>query len=310
MLYVTLADIAKDKKDEVVESAALERALEGDPADLHLRFRVALLYGEMKNDCLAAFHYKLRLAQDQDVGTMNNLAIAFDTLGLRGMAIELYESAAQMLPLAKANLGNVFVTAGFLSRGDELARQALTEPGDETATQAAKVLTRIQDQRAEEEKKATELILRAETERAFRSRFADGVLSSLVKITGIYETKHGALSFEQSGDTIIGTASVKVPETGFFAATATLLGGMGSSGPTEPEIRTLRFQASIVGRSGRFTMKNRQGRESLLGLRPVSETTGLIIVAADGESFDVLEEGEMPTIYTAKRTIEPGNSAA
>ncbi len=59
--FRTLADIAKHQKYSDLETAALERALDINPADSDTRFRLAYLYSEQNKPQLAMYHYRLHL---------------------------------------------------------------------------------------------------------------------------------------------------------------------------------------------------------------------------------------------------------
>ncbi|MGO9061567.1 MAG: tetratricopeptide repeat protein [Candidatus Binataceae bacterium] len=113
--FLTLADIAQKRGDTILEASALEGALEFESTDAASRFRLAFLYSSIGQYALAAFHYKIRLAQDGNSTVKNNLAVAFGNLNLRAREVDLYSTAAGEEPLAKANLSHCYVDAGFLT---------------------------------------------------------------------------------------------------------------------------------------------------------------------------------------------------
>jgi hypothetical protein len=112
--FLALADIARHHGDKVLESSALERALEIEPAIGENRFRIAYLYANIGQYALAAYHYKIRLVQDDSSTVKNNLAVAFSNLELRSRAAELYIEASNEEPLAKANLSHSYIDGGFV----------------------------------------------------------------------------------------------------------------------------------------------------------------------------------------------------
>jgi len=242
---------------------------------------------------------------------MNNLAVAFGKLDVKGKEIELYEAAASTNPLAKANLSQSYIAAGFLQHAERLAREALRESGEEHLRGASGALARVAEQRSEENKREEQIISKGKTEAAFRSRFAEGFLSRPVDITGLYKTKHGLISFEQTNGGIIGTSKSTLPPSPFsdiFGSLGALKPSeiFGSLGAAKPRVRLLRFEASMKGRSGRFSLETKEGEEAVINMANASVVQGLVILGEDGKSFDVLEEGEAAaTIYRATK-VEPG----
>jgi len=55
-------------------------------------------------------------------------------------------------------------------------------------------------------------------------------------------------------------------------------------------------EASLVGRSARFTVRTREAPDLLLSSRYPSVVEGLLIIAPDGTSFELLEDGQNPAV--------------
>ena len=289
--FLTLADIAQQREDKVLESSALERALELEPADAERRFRIAFLYSSTGQYALAAYHYKIRLAQDDNSTVKNNLAVAFGNLNLPGREIDLYLAASGEESLAKANLSHSYVDGGFFKEAERQAREALEKASDTTMARASNALARIRDMREAETKREAQLSNDGKTAAQFRSRFAEAFLSETPQISGSFETKYGILTFEQMAGRIVGTKKEELPPSVFgnvFGLTAS------SSGL--PTIKWTTLEASLIGRSARFTVRTTEALELLLSSTSPSVVEGLLILAPDGTSFELLENGQNPAV--------------
>jgi tetratricopeptide (TPR) repeat protein len=220
-VFLTLAEVARLKVDQVLETAALEQALELNPSDTEVRFRVAYLYGEMKKERLAVYHYRIRISQDQDPAAINNLGAAFEALKLKGKEIEMYEAACPRNELAKANLSHAYVDRGFLKSAEELALQVERSTADNnTRERATAALRNIAQVRREEEETEKAILAAVKTERALRARYAAAFVALGGKpVVGVFNTPYGQLSFEQGADRIVGQGSFReeVPPSAFAA---------------------------------------------------------------------------------------------
>ncbi len=300
--FLSLADIAKSQSNRELESAALERVLDLDPSDSTVRFRLAYLYSEMNKNGLSIYHYKLRLAQGRDDTALNNLGVAFQTLNLPGNEVETYESVSSDYWLARANLSHAYVDRGFLAEGDELALEVTRADCDETArNRATSALRRIATMRSTEKETEEKILAEAKAERTFRSAYAEAFGSPTVTpINGLFDTRHGRISFRQEGDRLLGQARIEeqIPEA------LDLLGlRLALPASARVKVKALNFDANIVGRSGRFKLEiQEQEGQGPFSFPKFSSVKGLVILANDGQSFEVLEDQESKvTIYTATR---------
>lgn len=298
--FLTLADIAKHQNDRDLESAALERALDINPAALDVRFRLAYLYSEMNKHGLAIYHYKLRVEQDRDPIAMNNLGVSFAALDLPGKEIEMYEASGAENDLARANLSHAYIDRGFVKVAADLAA-ALTR-GDETARdRAAYALERISKARSKENEIETGIVTEAKAERDFRAAFAIAFAAPPgIPINGTFETRYGKIPFLQEGDKIVGDARFReeVPK-----GLAGLMIGLPAPAPQKFRIRSLRLDGQVFGQAGRFRLEIREEEEEALFSFPKSSVVeGLLILSPDGESFEVLEEQDKKVhIYRARK---------
>lgn len=299
LTYLSLADIAKLQSDRELESAALEHVLDLDPSDSESRFRIAYLYGQMENHRLAAYHYKLRLDQGREATALNNVGVAYDALKLPGKGIDAFTRASGDSWLAKANLSHAYIDRGFLAEAEKLASEVTRADCDETArNRAIGALRRISSTRSKEQETEEKVLADAKNERGFRSAYVQAFVGpSGTTINGLFEIPHGTLSFKQAGSQLLGEG--KVEERTLTGLIVPLL--------TEPsshiKVRNVKFKADIIERSGRFKIETDETQKQTLLSSLVSPAAhGLLILAADGESFEVLEEEEKRVkIWTARK---------
>ncbi len=300
---VELADIAKKQEERELEAAALEWALDVDPSDLSLRFRLAYLYGEMGKERLAVYHYKLRLAQGDDPDAVNNLGVAFSALKLKSKEIEMYQRASGANELAKANLSHAYVDRGFFGEAKNLAEKVIGGGAEGSGRDLAiGALSRIAKGRSNEEDTERKLVADAREESDFVARYAKAYISRPGQpISGVFETHHGRLAFKQDESHLTGEATFEEEKP---SAVGLLVGLPGlATGARSAQIRTVKFDATIVGRSARLTVEvEKKNKGGLFQFPERSTTRGLIILAEDGRSFEVLEEeNQKATIYRAAK---------
>jgi len=272
--YLSLADVAKSQADRDLESAALERVLELDPSDSGTRFRLAYLYSEMKKRQLSIYHYLLRLGQGHDATALNNLGVSYGEIKLPGKEVEAFEKAGEDSWLAKANLSHAYVDRGFLVEAEKLAAEVTKGDCNETTrNRAMGALRRISTIRSEETETEAKTLTEAKSERIFRSAYAEAFVASLdTPIIGIFETPHGKMTFKQEGNRLVGEG--KFEEQTFGGLFSALSGGPATS----VRVRTVKLEASIVGRSGHFRLET-EIAETTLATSPKSTTVqGLLTI--------------------------------
>lgn len=298
--YLSLAEVAKSESNRELESAALERVLDLDPSDADTRFRLAYLYGEMENQRLSMYHYTLRLYQGRDATALNNLAVARGALKLPGREIGAFEKAAEDSWLAKANLSHAYVDRGFLIEAEKLANEVLKADCEETArNRAIAALRRILEIRSTEKETEEKILDEAKNERTFRSTYAEAFIASMrTPISGVFETPYGKLSFKHEGNRLLGEGRFEEQTSGGLFASLT--GGS----PATITVRTVKLEATVIGRCGRFRFETKETEKGSLLSFPKSTTVqGFLVIADDGESFEVLEEHEKGAKIYAVRKI-------
>lgn len=292
--FLSLAEVAEQKGDKDLQAASLEQALDLDPGDGKLRFRLAFLYSETNRDRLAAYHYTLRARQARDATALNNLGVAFGRLKLQGKEIEAFESASTGSTLAKANISLAYIDRGFLRGGQELATEVERSSDDKDAREtASRALTRIGRVRKEEDEQEEAILAKAKAEREFRSRYAVAFVAAASQpLEGIFETPYGRLSFSQDQNTITGEGSFEeeIP-VGFGLLTA--LTGTGTTGAQKrTRVRRVKFQGDVYGLAGRFKLEVTEQEAGLLTVPRSSSAEGLFVVSPGGDRLELLEEKE------------------
>jgi hypothetical protein len=107
-------------------------------------------------------------------------------------------------------------------------------------------------------------------------------------INGKFETPYGQMTFKQDETQVLGQGTCEEPTLG--ALFSSLSGGT----PTEVTVRTVKFEANIAGRSGRFRVETHETKKGSPFINFPKSTTsqGLLITAPEGESFEILQEQE------------------
>jgi hypothetical protein len=245
------------------------------------------------------YHYKVRLSQGQDPGVFNNLGVAYEALKLPGKEVESFSQAAPDHGLAKANLSTAYVERGFLSTAEELASAVLALDQAESVgrDRAARVLQDVTSTRTEEAKKEERIVQDARREADFRASYADAYLDATATpfTGGQFDTPHGQLTLRQDGDRLTGVATIREPAL-------SLLISLGPDTAAREQTRVLNLQGSVHQRAGSFTLTTEVTPDGLFGTPERSKVTGLLVIASDGQSLQVLEQGkDASKIYIAPR---------
>ena len=124
-LYEGLANLYELAEDLEMKAIALEKLIEIQPNNIHLRFKAAYSYSQKDFDNLALLHYKTMISfKPDEPAALNNIAIAYSQLDMPILAAKFYKKAIkQKHTLAAANLAYLYMNAGF----DEEASKILEE---------------------------------------------------------------------------------------------------------------------------------------------------------------------------------------
>jgi tetratricopeptide (TPR) repeat protein len=290
--FQTLADFAKEQKNRDLEAAALERALELDPSDRAVRFRLAFLYGETNKNGLEIYHYRLRLAQGAEPSSLNNLGVSLNQIECPSASIDCLMQAVSNNPLAKANLGHAYIDRGFLTEGERLAREAsatAVENGDNTTLmRATGAIDRIAEERSTEKEREAKVVAEAKRDAGFRARYGQAFMDVPVEsFNGVFNSPRGHMWLGQEGRNLHG----EIAE--------------GSVGATAPSVvRKSLVVGKVQGRAGTFVTHAAEAASSGTSLLMSPKSSkGFFIISVDRQSVEFAEEEEKNlNIYSADRS--------
>ena len=153
ILCRTLGAAYKAEKSLLVYAALYELALEYDPVN-SIRFELAYHYGEQSKHLLEAYHYSTYLKSADYSTALNNLAVSFESLKLRGKAVDCYvKSSLAKNTLAMANMARLYLERGFYTEAENILGKAREEKGyHENVDFYSKELKGLLEKEAAEEK--------------------------------------------------------------------------------------------------------------------------------------------------------------
>jgi tetratricopeptide (TPR) repeat protein len=195
--------MAQLTKDDDIEIAAMERALELDPTDSSTRFSLAFKHSGRDHHALAAWHYSRISASDRHGMAWNNLGVALQRLDLPGKSVQAYREAEKKdETLAMSNLANKFVDAGFMSEAKALCERASKITDYHRNVDVSK--SRIADAIDDETKVETEKFSEAKIESDFYKGLGRSLLlSNVCDLNGEWAGPDCTLSFSVSDSKIV-----------------------------------------------------------------------------------------------------------
>lgn len=309
-LYREIARAAEKANLPDIETAFLEKVLKIVPTNNEARFRLAFVYSDNDLNQLAAHHYKLVVAHIDWPSASNNLGVTYGNLGFKANQYKLYKAVADREALAKSNLAVLYATAGALSDAEDLAKEVLAIPNNNSDTQQAITRARYALEEIttteETERKAIDRIAEdTKAEREFMCAYAEAYGAPLLaNDRGIFTTTHGEIEIVRE--------QVELKGDGTFTKT-TLRGGLASIysrnaglGTSEPEVSTysLSLSAQLKGQSGTFELKiTPSGKPTILG-ESTRTIKGLMYFQDNGNAIQFLERDEKKrTVVSAQRKI-------
>lgn len=173
-----LETLFKQEKEKIGEIAVLRKILAIDGTDNSSKFNLAYVYSEFEYkdfntlDLSIAQYISLLRLTPNDPAVHNNLGVAYEKLGLTIHAVESYKRSIKLNnTLASANLGNLYIKAGFVEEAEKVLNEASKETDCHKNVIAA--LANIQKNSLAEDAKI-ELIQKNTAEKhVFLEHFAD-----------------------------------------------------------------------------------------------------------------------------------------
>ena len=123
--YKQIADLSNKNSNSIVQSLALEKALEIKPNDTEILFSLAYTYSNVDMHLLSLLHYKAVLRFDKtNENALNNLGVSLSNLGLEIQSISNYKDAIKLgNTLAAVNLAYKYMNNGFAEEAEKTLEQ-------------------------------------------------------------------------------------------------------------------------------------------------------------------------------------------
>lgn len=178
-VYEGLAQLNKTMNNLQMEIVFLEKAVQEQPNDTSLRFKLAYaLAANSEFESLGLFHYTKNLLFDPtDPSTLNNAGVALDRLGLPIEAIKHYKNAFEVgNTLAASNLAKILLRVGFVQEAQKYLKEALKS--DDVHPNVGSTLSEIATRQTAESEKLEQLQKAAEEQEKFLLNYCDAYISS------------------------------------------------------------------------------------------------------------------------------------
>lgn len=304
-LYRAMASTAEKANNLDLEIAFLEKVVRLVPTDNDARFRLAYVYSNNLAK-QAAYHYKLVVDHSDWAGASNNLGVVYEALGFKANQYKSYERVAERYPLAKANLAQIYASAGIHSEAADLANAVLPISTDDNDAKIAIDRARFAlDEIAKTERAEKEAIDKiaddTKADREFMCAYAEAFcLPPLTNDVGMYSTAHGEIEITRGQGNLEGNGVLtKNTPRGLLQ--------MVSGNTQEQGVTTymLSLTAQLQGQAGtfEFAISSSEKPRSLLG--DSSRTIkGLMYFQDNGKVIQFLECDEKKrTVVSAPRKL-------
>jgi len=294
-IFAEMAQMSKDKENIEGFLTYAEAALDINPTNTSLRFNLAYAYGELNNENLALLHYKkLTDTIEHGIG-QNNMGWSYETLKLKGKAINSYFKAAEKKEtLSMANLAHAYADAGFVNNAQEQIDKAnkLASEGIQVNPRVGSAQQKIRNLTEEENKQELRILSEAEKERKFRVNYSKAFCSdkNITKneIDGIWKTPWGKLEvmFDEANNSVEVNQKIQVEDISYSYGTYLVPSAIKAEKKLKD--RLIRVTGKIENLSGKYTIKVEDS--TILGNTVVHEATGYMVINADYNSIEIMEK--------------------
>jgi len=172
-IYKELAELYEEMGNNELRALAVEKALELGDDDHNTYFSAAYAYSHSDFDKLSLLHYQSALRLGSGEGSLNNMGVQYDQLGLPLKSIEYYsKSFADNNTLAAANMAYRLIGAGFLDDAKKILGEAQSKKSDkvEVHDNVYSALASIKSEEEKEDKREKQILKEAaEQQRFFRN---------------------------------------------------------------------------------------------------------------------------------------------
>ncbi len=175
-IYKELAELYEEAGDDELRALATEKALELGDDDHRTYFNAAYSYSRSNFDKLSLLHYQRAMKLGSGEGSLNNMGVQYEQLGMPLKSIEHYQKAfSENNTLAAANIAYRLIGAGFLQEAKEILEkaQAKKDEGSEVHENVYSALASIKAEQEKETKKETSVLKDASEQQGFFRGYAE-----------------------------------------------------------------------------------------------------------------------------------------
>lgn len=303
-LYKALGDVYKEQGELDISCSLYENALNYEPTDLSLRFRVAYDYDEIKRYALSAYHYKTHLKTSDDSVALNNIGVEYRQLKLLGKSVYAYKKAIELNnTLSSANLARIYTESGLFDEAERVLSQAIEKENHHENVDYN--LNHLKTSIEREDQEESKLFKDTHTYRNFIFNFAKAISTSFNRyeeINGLWIANYGELKeFRISielPNIIKGTHRLDYiytyPSWGLNIYALRSLKDE-SAVQTENRTKETTLSGTIINKGLRYKFKinaNTKKASSLLGTGDDIEFSGYGTISPDNHHIDFVVEKE------------------
>lgn len=310
-LYKALGDVYKEQGELDISCSLYENALNYEPTDLTIRFRLAYDYDAIKKYALSAYHYKSHLKTSNDSMALNNLGVEYEHLKFHGKSVHSFKKAIELnYTLSSANLARIYIESGLYDEADRVLSDAIEK--DRHHENVDYYLNNLKTSIEREDQEETKIFEDTIKYRNFIFNFAKSIsipFATYEEIAGTWIASYGDLKeFElkiELPNIIRGTHRVEYSHS----APIGLLYAMKGDQPiqTEPRIKETALSGTIINKGLKYTFKinsNAKRASTLLG-GGANEFSGYGIISPDNLQINfVVEKAGKFEFFTAKKISE------
>ncbi len=301
--FLKLIKIAEEKKDDYLYFVFAEKALDINPVNNGLRFKVAYKYSNMDKEDLALYHYKKLLEGSEDIMALNNIGVAYSNLGMPSKSVGFYEKASEKKnTLANSNLAYKYLNVGFTELAEKLLKSAdeLSKEGIEVHENIGYAKRALKEKLEAEDKKEADVLAQVAKVHNFKIKHSEAYcepINNTLDLSGKWmlgEWGEVEVNWNKNDGSLTGTASKDISVPTSISYGEGLLGLL--TPPPTIKTRVVEIKGSIHNLAGTFRLKVTESAKgttpSLLSsaLDEVCDSSGLFIVNSSGDLIDVMEE--------------------
>lgn len=313
-LYKALGDVYKEQGELDISCSLYENALNYEPTDLSLRFRLAYDYGEIKKYALSTYHYKSHLKTSDDSMALNNMGVEYGRLKLLGKSVHSYKKAIELNnTLSIANLARIYIDSGLYDEANLVLSQAIEKENHHENVDYN--LNHLKTSIEREDQEETKLLEDTNAYRNFIFNFAKSIsipFAIYEEIAGTWITSYGDLKeFKleiELPNIIKGTHRLEYLHSAPTRGLGLYAIKVDQAIQTETRIKETTLSGTIINRGLKYTFKinsNANKASYLLGIGEKDEFSGYGIISSDNLQIDfVVEKAGKCEYFTANKRRE------